>query len=170
MDNYKIKALTEESEMPKVFSILKELRPKLSYPDFLFLYKKAHLSNGYELVFIENENEILALMGYRIIFDFVHGKHLYIDDLVTSEYQRSKGLGAKLLSYAEVVARQLNCKGLRLCTGVENKHGQRFYESNGWQARAIAYKKIVETTNKSAPVRGRDLGQFLGPETDKSGD
>lgn len=147
MDSYRLKAVNDESEMPKVYSILKELRPKLSYSDFLSLYEKAHLSNGYEFVVIENENQIVAIMGYRIIFDFVHGKHLYIDDLVTTKSERSRGLGAKLLSYAEDLARQLNCRGLRLCTGVENTQGQRFYEHNGWQARAFAYKKIVEKTN-----------------------
>lgn len=39
---------------------------------------------------VENE-KILALMGYRILYDFVRGRHLYIDDLVSVE--KSKGYG-----------------------------------------------------------------------------
>jgi len=36
-------------------------------------------------------------MGYRLLHDFVHGRHLYIDDLVVTSRLRSSGLGAELL-------------------------------------------------------------------------
>lgn len=79
-------------------------------------------------------------MGYRVLWDFVRGKHLYIDDLVSKE--KSKGHGKRLLDYAEEKARELNCSGgLRLCAVLENKDGIRFYEKNGWKARAYAFVK-----------------------------
>lgn len=80
-------------------------------------------------------------MGYRIITDFVHGRHLYIDDLVTSEEVRSQGHGATLLKYAEAMAKQKGCSNLRLCTGIDNEGGKRFYEKNSWNLRAVVYKK-----------------------------
>ncbi len=108
------------------------------------LFVKAHAADGYEIVAIERKRQIVAIMGYRILYDFAHGKHLYIDDLVSTEGQRSKGLGAHLLNYAEDLAKQLNCKGLRLCTGIKNEMGKKFYERNGWSLRAVAYKKKLE--------------------------
>ncbi len=84
-------------------------------------------------------------MGYRILFDFVHDKHLYIDDLVVASSLRSQGFGKQLLDFAEVEARRLGCRGLRLCTGVENEGGKRFYERSGWAPRALAYKKKLES-------------------------
>jgi GNAT superfamily N-acetyltransferase len=90
------------------------------------------------------DGKVIAVMGYRILFDFVHGKHLYIDDLVTTEACRSKGYGAQLLSFAERKAQRQGCQGLRLCTGVENENGKRFYERHGWNPRTLAYKKRVE--------------------------
>jgi hypothetical protein len=39
------------------------------------------------------------------------------------------------------LAKELDCKGLRLCTGIENEQGKKFYERNGWSLRAVAYKK-----------------------------
>jgi GNAT superfamily N-acetyltransferase len=58
---------------------------------------------------------------------------------------RSQGLGAELLARAEKIARDLDCRGLRLCTGVENERGKAFYEREGWTARALAFKKPLVT-------------------------
>jgi ribosomal protein S18 acetylase RimI-like enzyme len=80
-------------------------------------------------------------MGHRVLHDFVHGKHLYIDDLVTTVSHRSKGIGALLLKRAEVDAQQLGCQSLRLCAGVSNEDGKRFYEKQQWQFRSVVYKK-----------------------------
>jgi len=69
-------------------------------------------------VAIEDGGRIVAVMGYRFLSDFVRGKHVYVDDLVSTESARSKGLGAELLKFAEDVAARSGCKSLRLCTGI----------------------------------------------------
>ena len=139
--NKKLFVARERSELEKCFPVMKELRPHLNLSDFLLIYDEAHRHDGFEIVAIEENNQILAVMGYRILFDYVRGKHIYIDDLVSSERVRSKGLGAELLQYAEGVAREINCTTLRLCTGIENIRGVKFYEKNGWTKRAFAYTK-----------------------------
>ncbi len=139
--NRKILIVKNRSELEKCFPVMKELRPHLTFADFISIYEDAHRNDGYEIVAIEDDNNILAIMGYRILSDYVRGKHVYIDDLVSSESVRSKGLGAELLRYAEGVARDLNLKTLRLCTGIENDRGVSFYERNGWIKRAFAYTK-----------------------------
>lgn len=131
-------------DLERIYPVMKELRKDLSYEDFLTIYDQAHEADGYEIVALEQGGQILAAMGYRILFDYVHYKHLYIDDLVSSEKYRSQGLGAKLLEYAEELAKQLECRGLRLCTGVDNDRGKKFYEKNNWQLRAIAFKKKIK--------------------------
>lgn len=37
----------------------------------------------------------------------------------------------------------LNCKSLRLCTGIENDRGVKFYEKNNWVKRAYAFTKKI---------------------------
>jgi GNAT superfamily N-acetyltransferase len=131
-------------DLERCFLVIKELRPHLNLNDYLAIYKQAHKSDGYELAVIEENGNILAAMGYRILYDFVRGKHIYIDDLVSTEKARSKGLGAELLSYAEKIANESNCNSLRLCAGVENVRGMKFYERNGWIQRAVAYTKKIK--------------------------
>jgi GNAT superfamily N-acetyltransferase len=131
-------------DLEKCYSVLKELRPHLSLVDYMSIYEQSHNHNGYEIIAIEENNKILAVMGYRIFYDFVRGKHVYIDDLVSTKNARSKGLGAELLNYAEKIAKESNCNSLRLCTGLDNERGMSFYERNGWVQKAIAYtKKLV---------------------------
>lgn len=132
------------AELEKCFPVMSELRPHLDFESYISIYEEAHHSDGYEIVAIEEDNRILAVMGYRILSDYVRGKHIYVDDLVSSESARSKGLGAELLRYAEVIAKEMNCTTLRLCTGIENERGINFYERNGWIKRAFAYTKKIK--------------------------
>lgn len=136
---------TTKTDLERCYPIIKELRPHLSYEDYLSVYEDSHKADGYEIVAIEEGDEILAVMGYRFLSDYVRGKHVYVDDLVTSERARSKGLGAELLKFAEDIARTTGCKTLRLCTGIENERGMRFYDRNGWIKRAFAYTKKLKS-------------------------
>ena len=130
-----------KNDLERCFPVMKELRMNLSFEDYMDLYEQAHAKDGYEIVALQKDQKILAVMGYRILYDYVHGKHLYVDDLVSTTTERSKGFGAQLLNYAEQVDKEQGCKGLRLCTGIENEMGKKFYEKNGWNLRAVAYKK-----------------------------
>ena len=143
--NKLIFTVKSKSDLEKCYPLIKELRPHLSYQDFLSIYEESHHSNGYEIVGIEEDGQILALMGYRNLTDFVRGKHVYIDDLVTNTNVRSKGLGSELLAYAENIAKNSGCKTLRLCTGIENELGMKFYERNGWIKRAFTYTKKLDS-------------------------
>lgn len=126
-------------DLESFFPVIKELRPHLSFSDYLKIYDHAHRNDGYEMVALVEDQQILGVVGYRFISDFVRGLHIYIDDLVVSEKVRSQGLGLELLQYAEKVAKESNCTTLRLCAALENERGIRFYDRNNWTRRAYAY-------------------------------
>lgn len=135
--------LTSASELEIGFGLLHQLRAELDWKTFLHHYGAARAQSAYELRGWFDGETCVAVMGYRVLTDFVHGPHLYIDDLVVDESRRSSGLGAKLLTWAEAEAADRKLSGLRLCTGVGNERGIRFYEKHGWAARAVAFKKAV---------------------------
>jgi GNAT superfamily N-acetyltransferase len=131
------------SELDRVFPIIHQLRGHLDIDEFKRLVMLAHTADGYRIVALDRGTKAVAVMGYRILHDLAHGSHLYVDDLVTSKDERSKGYGAELLRFAEAETRRLGLTGLRLCTGVDNIEARRFYEREGWDARSVAFKKKV---------------------------
>jgi len=138
-----IREIVSKPDLDGAYEVLKQLRPHLSLTRFHELYEAARRADDYTLVGVYRGDECLAVMGYRILHDFVRGTHLYIDDLVTTEAARSTGIGADLLRFAEEEASRRKIAGLRLCTGVENERGKRFYDREGWTLRAVAYTKSV---------------------------
>lgn len=131
------------AEIERVFPVMKELRTHLDLDEFKRLVMLAHTADGYRLVSLDRGGKSVAVMGYRILHDLVHGSHLYVDDLVTAKDHRSKGYGAQLLRFAEAEARRLGLTGLRLCTGIDNEAAKKFYEREGWAVRSVAFKKKV---------------------------
>ncbi len=130
-------------DLERCYLVMKELRPHVSLDQFVAIYFEAHSENGYEIIAIEDEGKVQALMGYRFLTDYVRGRHLYIDDLVTTQGARSNGYGAELLKIAETIAADNEIKHLRLCAGLENEAAIRFYERNGWIKRAYAFAKMA---------------------------
>lgn len=124
-----------------VYPLMKQLRPNLTLEQFTTVHNQAKAADQYTLWGYFDQDNCVGLMGARLLYDYVHLKHLYIDDLVVDEKQRSSGVGAKLLKHAEQIAQKENCTGLRLCTGSENVRGIQFYEKQQWKQRALVFKK-----------------------------
>lgn len=131
------------NDLKRFFELLKELRPHLTFDSFRQIFSEAQKTSNYQIIGLEDETGLVALMGYRILHDFVHGKHIYIDDLVSKEASRSKGYGTILLEHAEEIAKENGCTNLRLCTGIENEAGKKFYQKNNWNLRAVVFKKKI---------------------------
>ena len=136
-----IREINSHEELLSVFGLMKELRPHLTHESFVEIYHLARKADGYALLGCFDGAVCVGLMGMRVLHDYVHASHLYIDDLVVSSSQRSKGIGARLLQHAEEFARAKGLTGLRLCTGIDNEDGMRFYERENWKSRAVVYKK-----------------------------
>jgi ribosomal protein S18 acetylase RimI-like enzyme len=136
-----IRELQSREDRLKCFEVLQELRPTLTWTQFICVSSVAAARDEFALAGLFEGDACVGVIGYRVLYDFVHGKHLYIDDLVVTHRLRSKGAGAMMLAYAERRARELGCDGLRLCTGIENTSAISFYERQGWKAGSIAFKK-----------------------------
>lgn len=134
------KVLLNENDFQQAFPIMKQLRPHLDEKTYLSLLRIARSESGYTLLGVFSQHRGIGLMGYRLLTDFVHGRHLYIDDLVVIETYQSQGVGAKFLIKAKEIATNSGCSRIRLCTGIENIRGMAFYDQQGWSKKAVVYK------------------------------
>ena len=60
-------------------------------------------------------------------------KNLYIHRLAVHPKFQKKGIGNKLMDYAESTAKKLNFISIRLDTFSQNKSNNKFYESRGYK-------------------------------------
>lgn len=107
----------------------RSLRPALpaDYPAYL-----CHMfAEGARMAVLHDSREIVALAVYRIHHTTVQGRRFYVDDLVTSEGRRSKGLGAALLDWCRAKARDEGCDTFALDSGVQRAQAHRFYFRHG---------------------------------------
>ena len=118
------------TEIAKCFAVMQELRPHLQEHTFVETVCELQ-KGGYKLAFVEEESRVVALAGYRIAHNLFMGKHLYVDDLVTSASQRSKGYGELLIQWLREQALSSQCQYFHLDSGTHRHDAHRFYFRQG---------------------------------------
>ncbi len=140
----KIREVTREEEVSGCFALMKELRPHLATETEFVARWRRQKAAGYRLLGLWCEGKLVALAGFRVMENLVHGMHLYVDDLVTTEGARGRRHGAELLRRLRVEARTLGCRMLLLDTPLSNVLGHRFYYRNGLLATALRFAEVLE--------------------------
>jgi ribosomal protein S18 acetylase RimI-like enzyme len=129
----------EAGEAGAVFALMRQLRPRLASADDFETRWRRQVGGGYRAVVVWAEARPLALAGFRVLENFVHGQYLYVDDLVVDEGQRGQGLGAALLHWLKAEGGALGCDNLVLDTALDNTAAQRFYRRQGLSDRALRF-------------------------------
>lgn len=101
---------------------------------------------GYRLLGVfEDDDDALAVCGFRLGQNLAWGRHLYVDDLSTVPAARGRGFGGALLEWVHGEARRLGCGQVHLDSGVQPERasahrlyfGQRYRISSYHFARTI---------------------------------
>lgn len=120
-------AKTDE-QIAACFPVMHELRPHLKDAAELVTRVKRQHKEGYVLVYAADGNGVpAACMGFRRQERLVHGKVIYVDDLVTSATGRSRGYGKALLDWLEDLAKAEDFKAIDLDSGTQRVDAHRFY-------------------------------------------
>lgn len=114
------------------YEVMAELRPHLATGDFLATVR-AMQKDGLRLACIRDGARVVAVAGYRISTNLFCGRHLYVDDLVTAESERSKGHGKALLAWLRALAVSEDCDVFHLDSGVQRKRAHQFYQREGME-------------------------------------
>jgi len=88
-----------------------------------------------------------AVMGYLwVTFSEIGGYSITIaevkDIIVTADYRR-RGIGRKMLAYAEQLARDRGADIFRSETGIGNTASQKLHTSSGFETYRIQYEKLL---------------------------
>jgi GNAT superfamily N-acetyltransferase len=130
-----------DAEIAACFPVMVQLRPHLADAGELVARVRRQREAGYRLLAAWRGGAPVALAGYRIEENLVHGKFIYVDDLVTVDRERRSRLGARLLDEVGRLGREHGCPRLVLDTALDNVFAHRFYYRQGLLARALRFSR-----------------------------
>lgn len=128
-----------DERLREVYPVLHELRTELTEEAFLELYREAH-PQGYRVVTLFDEGECRAVAGYHLTHGFLHGRFMYIDDLVTAARWRSRGYGSALNAHLWDKARDAGCSNVQLDSGTQRSEAHRFYFRDGYAITSFHFR------------------------------
>jgi GNAT superfamily N-acetyltransferase len=132
----------EEASIAAHFPLMRQLRPHLAdAEEFVTRWRHQRETARYRVVAIWDAQAPQALAGFREMHNLIHGRFLYVDDLVCDSAARRSGHGARLMAWLEQEARATGCRKLVLDTGLDNVLAHRFYYRCGLLARALRFSK-----------------------------
>jgi GNAT superfamily N-acetyltransferase len=89
-----------------------------------------------------SSDDVLGFVKF-VFEERLWGVSCEVETLVVDESARGAGVGAKLMSRAEEVAREQGALGMRVNVLPGNRDGRGFYERDGYRPLAIRYGKAL---------------------------
>ncbi|HET9955130.1 MAG TPA: GNAT family N-acetyltransferase [Polyangiaceae bacterium] len=129
----------EPEWLARAEAVHRQLRPQLP-PEYTPALQRV-FDGGGRMVVASDGQHVMGLAVYRTQINTFAGFHLYVDDLITDEASRSRGVGQALLGHCEARARALGCKLLTLESGVQRQRAHRFYFREGLAIDAYSFSK-----------------------------
>jgi GNAT superfamily N-acetyltransferase len=123
----KIKEALTAEEIARCFPVMRQLRTHFEDEATFVAQVERQRSEGYRMAFLQDENGVRAVAGYRLLESLYAGRHYYVDDLVTDAEARSLGHGGALFDWLVAQARAAGCAKLELDSGVQRFAAHRFY-------------------------------------------
>lgn len=135
-----IRELSKE-EMPSIFPFIKQLNPQMNEQSFKDLLGKM-LTKGYRCAAaFDKEGTMRGVAGFWELCRFWCGPHIDIDNVVTDEAYRGKGIGKALIAWLEKWARSQGYSFAVLDSYSHNTDSHRFYYREGYIIRGFHFTK-----------------------------
>ena len=116
----------ENPEPIKIYPLIKQLHPELTYPLFYQYFMDMRNQNYFMIAAYDQEN-IIAMTGCWVATKFYCGRYLLIDSFVVDEHYRNQAVGSKIMDSVLTEAKRLKCDSVTLNAYLWNGAAQRFY-------------------------------------------
>jgi GNAT superfamily N-acetyltransferase len=124
-----IRLAESDSDIARCGPVMRQLRTHVAEAEFVTAVRRQQ-AGGYRLAYLEQDGQVRAVAGFRVIDNLAGGRVLYVDDLATDNAHRSLGHGAALFGWLVQRAREEHCRYLELDSGVQRFDAHRFYLAN----------------------------------------
>jgi GNAT superfamily N-acetyltransferase len=100
------------------------------------LWNRIINEKDHHIIVAEEDGKIVSSCVCVIIPNFTHNQRPYafVENVITDEEYRGKGLATKCLDYAKEIALKENCYKLMLLTGSKKESTLNFYRQAGYNS------------------------------------
>ena len=113
----KIKFATNRAEVEACATAIRLLRTHLSEEEIIDRVLAQQASDGFQLLYVEENQKGVCFLGFRTLNMLYSGKTLYIDDLATLPEAQGKGYAGLLLDYIIEYAKRNGYETVSLDSG-----------------------------------------------------
>jgi GNAT superfamily N-acetyltransferase len=131
--------IVETAWLKRAEAVHRQLRTAL--PDDYEGTMRRVLAGGARMCVATEGGTVLGVAVYRISENTFEGLHLYVDDLVTDQKQRSRGVGRALIEHLQGLARAAGCEALTLDSGTQRQQAHKFYFREGMVVSSFHFRK-----------------------------
>ena len=144
MNPLSIKELQSETEILQAFPVMKQLRTHLNEGQYLQLTSEAREKDQYRMYALYDQDELVAVTGFKPMITLYYGRFVWVCDLVTDETKRSAGYGETLLTFIHEWARDHDYGSVALSSGLQRHAAHRFYEDKmDYERVSYVFKKNI---------------------------
>lgn len=104
--------------------------------DVLMLWNRIISNNDHHIIVAEEDGKIVSSCVCVIVPNLTHSQRPYalVENVVTDENYRSRGLATACLDYAKNIAQKENCYKIMLMTGSKKESTLNFYRRAGYNS------------------------------------
>ncbi|MCC3861657.1 GNAT family N-acetyltransferase [Pseudemcibacter aquimaris] len=132
-----------DREIMDTYAVMNQLRPHVNEEDYLGLIREMEGQNG-SLIAVMDDGKCVGCSFFRRETRLFTGPMVYVDDLVSDENTRSKGVGKMMIDWLTAYCRENGFKQLVLDSGVQRGKGHKFYFREGFTITSFNFKKPIE--------------------------
>ena len=137
-----IECITEKQIM-STYPVMSQLRPHVSEENYLTLIREMEGQGG-TLIAVMDHEKCVGCSFFRRETRLFTGPMVYVDDLVSDENTRSKGIGKMIIDWLTDYCQKNGYKQLVLDSGVGRGQGHKFYFRENYIASAFHFKKEIK--------------------------
>lgn len=131
--------LTEARWLARAEAVHRQLRPKLP-ADYAAKMRRVFAGGGRMLIAAEGD-AVVGVAIWRVHENTFNGVQMYVDDLVTDQTRRSRGVGRALMEALQAKARKLGCESCCLDSGTQRQQAHKFYFREGMVVTSFHFDK-----------------------------
>ena len=120
MNRTNIQELQSQKEIVEAYPIMKQLRSHLDQETYVGLVSEAQQKDRYRMYALNQNEKIVAVVGFKPMITLYYGRFIWVCDLVTDDHQRSKGYGELLLEFVHDWAKEHHYESVALSSGLQH--------------------------------------------------